>query len=144
MSVIPATTTFFSKSRRWLPLAIFVAIAVVYEPVRSGFTLANQSRELMSDWERVKGAIFNLRHIIAYGLLCLLLAVTFRNSRLVTAMAVTFLFSILMEIEQSFFTTGNCRLRDLIPNLLGIGLAAGILLIGRFFSSRLHRFKTSD
>lgn len=120
----------FFKLRRWLPLAILVAMALSYEPFRSGFVLANQSCELMTGWERVQSAIFNYRHIISYGILCLVAAITFRQNRVVKAAIVIFLFSILLEIEQSFFITGHCRSWDLIPNLLGIGLAAAIFLIG--------------
>lgn len=115
--------TLFLKLRRWLPLIILVALALSYEPIRSGFVLANQSCELMTDWERAQSAIFNYRHIVAYGILCFVAAVTFRQNRIVMATTIIFLFSILLEIEQSFFITGHCRAWDLIPNLLGIGLA---------------------
>ena len=120
----------FFKLRRWLPLTVLVVMALSFEPIRSGFVLANQPCELITDWERLQSAVFNRRHIISYGFLCLVAAATFHQNRLVKATMVIFLFSVLLEIEQSFFTTGHCRAGDLIPNLLGIGLAAAIFLMG--------------
>ncbi len=120
----------FYKLKRWLPLAALVALALSYEPIRSGVVFANQSCELTADWERVQHSVFNLRHVIAYGILCLVAAVTFRNHRVIKAALVIFLFSILLEIEQSFFITGHCRSWDLIPNLLGIGIASIFFLLG--------------
>ncbi|MEE9374839.1 MAG: VanZ family protein, partial [Rhizobiaceae bacterium] len=119
-----------NKLIRRLPLSILIVLALSYEPIRSGFVLANQSCELLTDWERVQGAIFNRRHVIAYGLLCLAAAATFRENRILKAAIFIFLFSVFLEFEQSFFITGHCRSWDLIPNILGIGIASAIFLIG--------------
>ena len=111
---------------RWLPLILLVTMALAFEPFRSGFTFDTQSCEVLADWERTKSAVFNARHIISYGILCLVASATLRKNKVVMAVLGTFVFSAFLELEQSFFITGHCRLRDLIPNVLGIGLAAGM------------------
>jgi len=127
------------EMKRWLPLTILVAVALSFEPFRSGFVLANQPCELTTDWERLQSAVFNRRHIISYGILCVVTAVTLRRHRVIKAAIAIFLFSILLEIEQSFFITGHCRSWDLIPNILGIGLASAILSAVFKYSKWAHR-----
>ncbi len=113
--------SYLHQMQRWLPLVTLTVLALVYEPVRSGFTFSDQQCDLTANSGNVQSAFFNLRHIISYGLLCLVAAAAFRQYRLLTVAAGVFLFSVFLEIEQSFFSTGHCRLRDLIPNLVGIG-----------------------
>ena len=115
---------------RWLPVAILVAAALAYEPIRSGFTFANQTCDLTANRALIWSAVFNLRHIISYGILFLACAATFRENRIAKAALATFAFSAFIEFEQSFFATGHCRARDLIPNLLGIGLATILFMAG--------------
>lgn len=88
--------------RVW-PLAILAIFALAYEPFRSGLTIANQSCELMADWERIGASVLNLRHLVAYGLFCLLGISAFGVNRLAGVAIAVFGFSILIEIEQSFF-----------------------------------------
>lgn len=136
--------TSFSNFGRWLPLTVLALMALAFEPLRSDFVFANQGCELVTDWGRVKNSIFNLRHIVAYGLLCLVAAATFRQNRLVKAVTVTFLFSIFLEVEQSVFVTGHCRSWDLIPNLLAVGLAAAIFSTGATCFRWAQRFKSNQ
>lgn len=133
--------TQFYNIARWLPLTILIALAISFEPIRSGFELANQSCEFTLNWERVQSALSNKRHIIGYGSICLVAAVTLRKNRLLLATTGTFLFSVLLEVEQSFFRTGHCRVWDLIPNVLGIVLAAAIFLMGKWFVDQARRSK---
>lgn len=129
----------FSRLMRWLPLTVLSIMALSFEPMRSGFIFADQSCELSTDWERVRGSAFNYRHIMSYGILCLVAAATFRKKRVAKAVVTVFAFSVLLEIEQSFFITGHCRAWDLIPNLIGIGLAASLFLIGSWCLNRAPR-----
>ena len=134
--------TIVSKIGKWLPLTILVGMAMAFEPIRSGFEFAYQSCELLTDWERVLGSVFNLRHVISYGILCLVAAATLGQDQVVKAMVAVFLFSVFIEFEQSFFITGHCRSWDLIPNLLGIGLAAATFLIGALSLRRVQSIKS--
>ncbi len=132
------------KLARWLPIVILIIMALLFEPIRSGFVISNQSCELMTNWESVQNSVFNYRHVISYGILCLVAAATFRQNRVLKAIIAIFLFSVLLEIEQSFFVTGHCRSRDLIPNLLGIGLAAAIFGVGIKYQGWMRRSKSND
>ena len=118
----------------WLSLLILAGLALLFEPIRSGFTLANQACETSTDWQRAFASVFNLRHILSFGLLFLVAAVTLRNNRILKAAIGVLLFSAFLEFEQSFFLTGHCRVRDMIPNILGVGLAAIAFWVGSRFS----------
>lgn len=131
------------KFLKWLPLTVLFILAILFEPLRSGFVLADQSCEVITDWERVRNSIFNRRHVISFGILCLVAATTFRKYRVVKAVVAVFLFSAFLEYEQSFFATGHCRAWDLIPNVLGVGLAAAIFLCGQWVLRRINERKTA-
>lgn len=116
---------------KWLPLSVLVLLALAFEPLRSGFELANQACEFVTTWERVVGSLFNLRHIIGYGSICLAALVTLQNVRPLKVAVATFVFSVVMELQQSFFITGHCRAWDLVPNLVAVGLALALFALGR-------------
>lgn len=133
--------TAFLKLGKWLPLAILVALALAYEPLRSEFTFANQSCELITNWETIRNAIFNPRHIIAYGILFLVAAATLRQNKILKAAIGVFLFSAFLEVEQSFFVTGHCRSWDLVPNMLAITWAAVVFCIGVYCYNKMAALK---
>lgn len=112
---------------RWVPLVLLAGSAVAFEPIRSGFTLADQSCELTAGLQRVVGGIVNPKHLIGYGLIFVAATFALGRGRLASAAIGTFIFSALLEVEQTYFTTGHCRARDLIPNIIGIALAALLL-----------------
>ncbi len=143
MGMKPLTET-GSRMVKWAPLTGLVILALAFEPLRSGLVLANQPCEFLTDWETVKSSLHNRRHIIGYGLICLVAAMTFRENRIAKAAIATFLFSVFLEIEQKFFSTGHCRLWDLIPNLLGITLAVGLFALGVWCKNRFQQLNTGD
>lgn len=131
----------FFKIGRWFPLTILAAMAFMFEPLRSGFVFANQSCELITDWETIRNSVSNPRHVIAYGILMLVAAATLRQNPILKAAIGVFLFSALLEIEQSFFVTGHCRSWDLIPNLLAIAWATIAFSIGMFCYKKIRAAK---
>jgi VanZ family protein len=66
--------------------------------------------------------INNPRHIVSYGILCLIGATAFSGRRLAKAVAATLMISVLVEMEQAVLLAGHCRLRDLLPNTLAVCL----------------------
>ena len=116
---------------RWLPLAFIATFAVLFEPIRSGFNIANQPCEILPSSNQLAGTFFNVKHIIGYGAICLISLLTTRNNSIWHSIFGVFTFSIAMEFLQRFFVTGHCRAWDLIPNALGIGIAVAIFLGGR-------------
>lgn len=67
--------------------------------------------------------IANIRHIVSYAALCLLAIASF-SKQPVKAVGVTLLISVLVEVEQALFTAGHARIRDLVPNVIAVCLAA--------------------
>lgn len=106
-----------------MPLIGLIVAALMFEPLRSGFALESQPCELAANWEQMARGVFNVRHIIGFGTICLAALFTFQKNPIVNASAFTLVFSILLEFQQSFFPTGHCRSWDLPPNLLAVGLA---------------------
>lgn len=123
--------THFLSQIKWLPLVILVTMAIAYEPMRSGFNLANQSCEYFPTASQFTRTFFNVKHIIGYGIICLVALFTVRNIAMWHTVIGVLIFSTTMELLQSFFVTGHCRAWDLIPNTLGIGLALALFLITR-------------
>lgn len=74
----------------------------------------------MDQW--IAGAL-NWSHFIAYGVLMLAGSLTFRERPIAKAGALVLAGSGAVEFEQAVFTVGHCRIRDLLPNLLGVALA---------------------
>lgn len=124
---------------RWIPFSLLVVLAAMFEPIRSGFVLANQACEFFTDQTRVLGSLLNLRHLIGYGVLFLAAAIALRGNRLGLAAIGIFALSIALEIEQSFFVTGHCRAWDLIPNALGIAMAATLVRLSKYARGSLQR-----
>ena len=116
---------------RWLPLLALVALALLYEPIRADFMQANQACEWRADVSLWIGSFGNVKHVVAYGVLFLAAAITLRGRHLGRAAIGVLVFSALVEFEQSFFVTGHCRAWDLLPNVLGVGLAAGLVALYR-------------
>ena len=119
------------STMRWVPLVLLSILAVAFEPVRAGLVFENQGCDWSVDQGRLADALFNPRHLISYGLFVLLAAVAFPKARLLAISAAVLIFSALLEVEQSFLATGHCRLRDMVPNVIGIAVAATAIFIVR-------------
>ena len=127
---------FFGAKPSWLPLAVVVLMAITFEPIRSEFTLANQPCEFIPTGHQFTAAFFNLKHTVGYGVICLLAIVTMRSVSVWRVVLGVLFFSAFMELFQSFFSTGHCRLWDLIPNLIGIASALALFLVGKILPGK--------
>jgi hypothetical protein len=122
-----------------LGTALFVgfgALALAATPWRSGFSLrANAVCELRAPLALWVEGVANAQHLLAYGLLVLLGAAALRRPLL--ACLLVFALSAMVELEQSVFAVGHCRLRDMLPNLLALGLAGCVMRAFRWLVSTL-------
>lgn len=66
--------------------------------------------------------IFNLKHLICYGVLATAGFGALRERPPWHAAAVVLLITITVELEEAVFSAGHCRLRDVFPNLIAVGL----------------------
>jgi hypothetical protein len=80
--------------------------------------------------------IFNVRHLISYAALLLLARFAFPQAGLSLIAACILALSMLVELEQALFQHGHCRLRDMVPNVVGVSCALAILGMGRWFVRR--------
>ena len=124
-----------TQLKKWLPLIVLTFLAMVFEPIRSGFQLESQACEWKTELATLKLALLNFRHVISFGILTLVAAATFKQNQTITVAIAVFMFSAFLEFEQSFFSSGHCRLWDLIPNICGIGIAAILIIVVRKLSS---------
>lgn len=75
-------------------------------------------------------SLLNVRHLLAFSVLAALASLSFPRRSALTAWLVVLALSASIELEQLFFASGHCRIRDLLPNLvaatLGVCIAHGI------------------
>jgi VanZ family protein len=120
--------------RRWLYAASMV-IAVTRLPARTGFRLTWPACDLRLTLENVGLSLTKVPHIVLFGAFFLLTVVQFDQldrRALAWSLVATAMLSMLIEFQQGATRTGNCRLTDVAPNLLGalIVAALGIAALG--------------
>jgi hypothetical protein len=112
-----------------IAVAVLATIGLSYTPLRSagtsrGATVCEFSAPL-SVWCM---GVYNVRHIGSYSLLCLVATGCFSKHRLLKAALLTLAISVVVEIEQALLNDGHCRVRDMLPNVLAVSLAALVWL----------------
>jgi hypothetical protein len=119
-----------------------MVLAVLYTPFDSNFRMADKPCELWTSTEMVQRSVLNARHLVSYGILFLLGALSFRRHSLLKSASLVLVLSAGVELEQSYFVSGHCRARDLLPNLIGVAVAAfiylGVAAIWRVWARRSH------
>lgn len=111
----------------WFFLAV-AAFVVLYTPIDAGFVVREPFCDFGSspDWT---GTILNLKHLVFYGLLALLAFLALKGQPIWVPAVIVLAITGFAELEQSVFTSGHCRLRDMVPNILALflgGLAAHV------------------
>jgi glycopeptide antibiotics resistance protein len=112
-----------------------MVIAVTRLPARTGFRLTWPACDLRLTLENVGLSLTKVPHIVLFGAFFLLTVVQFDQldrRALAWSLVATAMLSMLIEFQQGATRTGNCRLTDVAPNLLGalIVAALGIAALG--------------
>lgn len=122
----------FERKGTWLRAA-FVTLAVLslsITPLQSKFQRADKTCEVRPQLDMLLPSLLNLRHLLAFSVLAALASLSFRRRPALTAWLVVLFLSALIELEQLYLTSGHCRVRDLLPNIvaatLGVCIAHGI------------------
>jgi len=126
---------------------IFLVYAVLAIPSRTGFQLAWPACEMVPTVEGAIQALAKVPHILLFGVFFVTTAGQFPKNwryRFPIAMLVTVLFGLVIEIEEGATVTGNCRMRDLLPDTLGGLLGIGVIMIWERFYPRIFRKEISD
>jgi hypothetical protein len=107
---------------RWAFVA-FVALGLLYFPAKAGFRLDPHPCQLTFDSSLAAHSLTNYGHIVLFSLFFVMTSAQFRTTNR-TAFAwsalATIVMGALVEVAQGVTGEGNCRLRDLIPDTLGI------------------------
>lgn len=125
---------------------LFVVLALAYFPAKVGFELEPRTCQLDVDAQLAVFSLTNYAHIVLFALFFLMSYAQVnesghsRRSAVMLAGLATFLMGALVEVAQGATGAGNCRLRDLIPDSVGIVVAAlGVTL---WLSTR-HRVRAA-
>jgi hypothetical protein len=116
--------------RRWA-YAAYMVVAVTQIPARTGFQLQAPACDTRLTMHNVQLSLTKIPHIVLFGFFFLLTAAQFdRVDRrmLGWALAATFVLGLLVEIEEGATRTGNCRLTDVVPDVVGGLIVMGLLV----------------
>src|SRR3954466_13307301 len=116
-----------------IPILLVAATiaALLVPPIGAGFALRPFACDLglSPDW---LATVLNVRHLVSFGILSCLACIAFRDRPLWVPLLFAVAVTGLVEIEQGLFLSGHCRARDMIPDLMAIGLGwAGATMIER-------------
>ena len=119
--------------------SILVALslaAIVYTPIASNFVISYEGCEVIPPVGVIVQTLANYKHIISFCILFILASRCFRRGAFWKSAIFVLLLSAFVEVEQAFFLDGHCRIRDILPNLIAVGL--GILIVSSVHFSAKH------
>lgn len=106
----------------FLAAFILLSLAVLAAtPIAAGFALRDFACDLgpSPDWT---ATILNFRHIVSYGILATIAFLAFADRPLWVPIVATLAVTAGAELTEAVFAFGHCRLRDMIPNVLAVGV----------------------
>lgn len=127
-----ALFVFALRGARWA-YAIFLALAFVWIPARTGFHLHRPPCEMHFTRELVVGSLLKYKHVTLWGAFFVMTWRQLRGSRhaLPIAAVATILMGILIELEEGATGTGMCKATDLLPDVVGALLGAAVATLWR-------------
>lgn len=111
---------------RWA-YAAFCVLGLLYFPARVGFHLNPQGCELAPSLRLTIFSLQNYPHIIMFGAFYGFSWVRFRGAgavRFAWAALATIIMGALVEVAEGLTGQGHCRVRDLVPDMVGALLVA--------------------
>ncbi|PYQ60366.1 MAG: hypothetical protein DMF58_08470 [Acidobacteria bacterium] len=123
---------FALRGARWA-YTIFVILAFVWIPARTGFHLHRPPCEIRFTFDLALNSLMKYKHITLWGAFFLMTWVQFRRNRyaLLIAAIATIAVGILIELEEGATGTGYCRATDLMPDVVGALIGAVIATLWR-------------
>lgn len=116
---------------RWAYVA-FVVLGLLYFPAKVGFRLDPNPCQLAFDIPLAIHSLTNYGHIVLFAVFFVMTSAQFRVldwRAFAWSAAATVMMGALVEVAQGVTGEGNCRLRDLIPDSLGIMIGSIIVLL---------------
>jgi hypothetical protein len=119
---------------RWAYVS-YIVLGLAYFPARVGFRFEPRACQLAFGPHLAIDSLTNYAHVVLFGLFFMMSAVHFGGRRwaqrsvLARAGLVTLAVGALVELAQGLTGSGNCRLRDLIPDSAGIVVGAVLMIL---------------
>jgi hypothetical protein len=129
--------------KRWA-YALFVLLGLAYIPARTGFQLQVPRCEGLPSVALALFSLTNYPHIVLFTAFFLMTVRQFPNRdgpALAWAALATLVLGAFVELAEGATQTGNCRLRDLVPDTAGAVVGTLIALASQRFVALAHRLR---
>lgn len=127
--------------RRWA-YGAYMLVAAARIPARTRFNLTRPKCDTRLTLENAGLSLTKLPHVVLFALFFLLTALQFDRIERRTfawSLAATGAMGILVELEEGATRTGNCRMTDILPDIVGGLLAMGALVVARIVARIVAR-----
>lgn len=127
------------QRRRWI-YGTWIVVAVTRIPARTGFSVTAPVCDVALTSQNLALSLTKVPHILLFGAFFLLTLIQFERidrTSMNVSLAATVAISIIVELEQGATGTGNCRMTDVAPNLLGGFIAAALVIAALAMRRRL-------
>jgi len=128
------------RRKRWAYVA-FVALGFLYFPARVGFQLQPRACRFDFDIPLAMYSLNNHAHIVLFALFFVMTSFQFdldKRSSYLKAGLLTLVMGALVELGEGLSGRGNCRIRDLVPDLAGAVVGAMCLFPFLHMRSRVR------
>ena len=125
---------------RWAYVT-FVLLGLLYFPVSVGFRLNPQPCELMPNMALAVHSLGNYPHIVLFVLFFLMTSAQFRMSQwsgYAWAAVACITMGLLVELAEGISGNHHCRMRDLIPDAVGVLVGSVVVLLLNRIRKRTH------
>ena len=147
VALITAAAALLLRRTRWarpslwasrFGYAVLVLQAPAYFLAKSGFTVSSPVCRWTFGIALATHSLTNYPHIILFTLFFLLTYVQLPGNpkAVIWSIAATLAMGLLVELAQGATGQGNCRMRDLIPDLAGALIGCVVVMAGRTLARR--------
>jgi len=109
------------RQRRWL-YATYMIVAVTRIPARTKFHLVAPVCDTRLTLENASLSMTKVPHMVLFGLFALVTAAQFNRldrRTIFWSLAATAALGLIVELEEGTTRTGNCRITDVMPDIVG-------------------------
>jgi len=109
------------RQRRWL-YATYMIVAVTRIPARTKFHLVAPVCDTRLTLENASRSMTKVPHMVLFGLFALVTAAQFNRldrRTICWSLAATAALGLIVELEEGTTRTGNCRITDVMPDIVG-------------------------
>ena len=118
-------------------------IAVARIPARTGFQLVAPACDTRLTLENAERSLTKVPHMVLFGFFALLTAAQFNRldrRTLYWSFAAAAILGLVIELEEGATRTGNCRVTDVLPDLVG---ALAVLLPSAALVASIRAWRAS-